>query len=841
MNTTDRIDELRKKFDENPRRYFAPLANEYRKAGDLLQAIGLCREHLPKQPGHMSGYIVFGQALYESGELTEAQSVFEQALALDPENLIALRHLGDIARDTGDDSTARRWYSRVLDADPRNEDIVAQIATLSASRTPTSGAIVPNFDTLARPSETPAFAVDTIGLSGIPTPDAVMRAVDLDGWTARPAQHAPIDLDLLTPPAREAAAFVEPSAPMEPIDLDDHLTAPTEGVSFIAEVAHGIPTSPSAVPAVASLVDDDPFGFPQPETDRLPEVLSEHAVDTPAASFEEGLVAPEWTDAAIVVSRIVTPRDAVAYPPARAVEAPAETLAAFGREEGDPEVSDPFGAFAAPASRSGSAEPTTPTSHDDIFSVAAEAPDDIFSVAAEAPDDIFSVAAEAPGDIFSDAAEAPGDIFSVTEAPLEATIHPWTDAATLGGDRVGAESSVESLFEHADEMEVDAPVDTTDVGEGDLAVNAIMAAFVDTPSALDSNLTGAVDDVVSIESLEYDNAVVDQHGSDRDVFALQPSSLDVFDQQAFDDADASSDSSFVTPPSSPAFVTETMAELLVSQGFVDRAADVYDELVQRHPYDPALALRRDEVRAMCAPVAAQSDAMAFGARASATPADVTPVVVTSVTDYADAIVASYATPSVPLTAVTTAATTPSIAPYAHPTAETDAPTPRLAREWFAALAARRVPRRTPSQAASIVPQSSEGLASLFGTDASTHDDVAARALADAFAPIPDEELAAGTALDFSFATPTPDFTSAIAPRTPSASMEMQQPVHSPRESVARRTTPPSGNAGFAFDKFFPDPAARRVTPPESTPVPPATPVADDLAQFSSWLKGLGQT
>ena len=54
MSTAARIEELRNKFEENPRRYFAPLANELRKAGDLTQAIALCREHLPKQPGHMA-------------------------------------------------------------------------------------------------------------------------------------------------------------------------------------------------------------------------------------------------------------------------------------------------------------------------------------------------------------------------------------------------------------------------------------------------------------------------------------------------------------------------------------------------------------------------------------------------------------------------------------------------------------------------------------------------------------------------------------------------------------------------------------------------------------------
>jgi tetratricopeptide (TPR) repeat protein len=131
MSTSSaRIEELQKKFDENPRRYFAPLANEYRKAGHVDEAIALCRAHLPQQPGHMSGHIVFGQALYEKGELDQARGVFETALQLDPENLIALRHLGDIARERNDIAGARAWFRRVLDADPRNDEIVTQLSAL---------------------------------------------------------------------------------------------------------------------------------------------------------------------------------------------------------------------------------------------------------------------------------------------------------------------------------------------------------------------------------------------------------------------------------------------------------------------------------------------------------------------------------------------------------------------------------------------------------------------------------------------------------------------------------------------------------------------------------------
>src|SRR3989304_4503846 len=128
-----RIEELRKRYDENPRRFFAPLANEYRKAGDLEQAITLCQQHLAEQPGNMNGHVVYGQALFEAGSAEEAKGTFETALSLDPENLIALRHLGEIARGNGDNEKAREWYTRVLDADPRNEEIIAFIAELDAA------------------------------------------------------------------------------------------------------------------------------------------------------------------------------------------------------------------------------------------------------------------------------------------------------------------------------------------------------------------------------------------------------------------------------------------------------------------------------------------------------------------------------------------------------------------------------------------------------------------------------------------------------------------------------------------------------------------------------------
>jgi tetratricopeptide (TPR) repeat protein len=197
MAISARIDELKKKFDENPRRYFAPLANEYRKAGDLEQAISICRAYLPQQPGHISGHIVFGQALFESGQLTESRGVFETALGLDPENLIALRHLGDIAREEGDIATARGWYQRVLDADPRNEEMAALLQSLAAVE-------------VAAP--TPPTGTQLNGEAA----DAATSWRDVNPETAKAQQPTPVAPPAPAPRAATATTVAPPRAATAP-------------------------------------------------------------------------------------------------------------------------------------------------------------------------------------------------------------------------------------------------------------------------------------------------------------------------------------------------------------------------------------------------------------------------------------------------------------------------------------------------------------------------------------------------------------------------------------------------------------------------------------------------
>ncbi len=127
-SSSARFDDLKQKFEENPRRYFASLANEFRRAGNARRAAELCRTFLPQLPEHLSGHVVLGQALQEQGAEDEARRAFETVLALDAENVVALRALGDIARRRGDASEARRWYARLVEVDPRDPEALALLA-----------------------------------------------------------------------------------------------------------------------------------------------------------------------------------------------------------------------------------------------------------------------------------------------------------------------------------------------------------------------------------------------------------------------------------------------------------------------------------------------------------------------------------------------------------------------------------------------------------------------------------------------------------------------------------------------------------------------------------------
>ncbi|CAN5641328.1 hypothetical protein BH23GEM3_BH23GEM3_01310 [soil metagenome] len=127
------IEKYERKHSENPDgRNFAPLADAYRKLGELGRAESLLHDGLRRHPEYLSAHIVLGRTLADRGRAAEAASEFRHVLGIDPQNLIALRTLGEMATAVGRADEAGHWYRELLAVDPMNEEARQVLAEIEA-------------------------------------------------------------------------------------------------------------------------------------------------------------------------------------------------------------------------------------------------------------------------------------------------------------------------------------------------------------------------------------------------------------------------------------------------------------------------------------------------------------------------------------------------------------------------------------------------------------------------------------------------------------------------------------------------------------------------------------
>ena len=75
---------------------FAPLAEAYRKAGMLDEAIATAQDGVKLRPDYVSGMVALGRAYFEKGLLAEARENLEKVLVIAPDNIIAAGILEEI-------------------------------------------------------------------------------------------------------------------------------------------------------------------------------------------------------------------------------------------------------------------------------------------------------------------------------------------------------------------------------------------------------------------------------------------------------------------------------------------------------------------------------------------------------------------------------------------------------------------------------------------------------------------------------------------------------------------------------------------------------------------------
>ena len=85
-----------KKYQEDPgSRVFAPLAEAYRKAGMVNEAIEIAREGLRVHPGFVGGRVALARALFDQQQYQEVIEELSKVIQDVPDNLVAQRLLAE--------------------------------------------------------------------------------------------------------------------------------------------------------------------------------------------------------------------------------------------------------------------------------------------------------------------------------------------------------------------------------------------------------------------------------------------------------------------------------------------------------------------------------------------------------------------------------------------------------------------------------------------------------------------------------------------------------------------------------------------------------------------------
>jgi tetratricopeptide (TPR) repeat protein len=132
----DRLEDLRRRVEKDPASIaFAQLAEECRRLGRHQEAIDICHDGLNRHPGYLSARVTLGRSLLHLGRLDEAEQELENVLQGAPENLAALRAMGDIYRRRDDIAHALAQYQAALRLAPGDPELERGIEELSEALT----------------------------------------------------------------------------------------------------------------------------------------------------------------------------------------------------------------------------------------------------------------------------------------------------------------------------------------------------------------------------------------------------------------------------------------------------------------------------------------------------------------------------------------------------------------------------------------------------------------------------------------------------------------------------------------------------------------------------------
>ena len=134
--STEHLNQLRQRWERDPKsRAFLQLAEEYRRAGRLPDAVHVLEIGLKEHPTYLSAQVALGRCQIESGAPGAAAEVLERAVARDPTQLVANKLLVEAYLVQGQAAKAQErlnLYKLFNDRDVEIEALEARIRALGS-------------------------------------------------------------------------------------------------------------------------------------------------------------------------------------------------------------------------------------------------------------------------------------------------------------------------------------------------------------------------------------------------------------------------------------------------------------------------------------------------------------------------------------------------------------------------------------------------------------------------------------------------------------------------------------------------------------------------------------
>lgn len=199
MADPSRLEALERRVQADPTSIaFAALAEEYRRAGRLDEAIATCRSGLERHPTYVSARVTLGRALLDAGHVDDARLELEQVLRVAPENLVAVRGLAEIHRKLGEIPEALEHLGRALALAPQDRELRQAVAELErAAMHVAPVAVAPPPDELspilAEEEQDELLAPPEVQVANEPPYGAPLAATDVGANWPAPVEAFPVE------------------------------------------------------------------------------------------------------------------------------------------------------------------------------------------------------------------------------------------------------------------------------------------------------------------------------------------------------------------------------------------------------------------------------------------------------------------------------------------------------------------------------------------------------------------------------------------------------------------------------------------------------------------------